>query len=335
MVALGSEPLRWLRPLSWVYGLGVRARNAGFEFGWPRVRKLPIPVVSVGNLSVGGTGKTPFVAWFVGQCRSAGLRVGVLARGYGRRSGEDLNDEGRLLAGRFPQLPQEQDGDRYAAGVRLLARDELDLIVLDDGFQHRRLHRDLDVCLLDARMPFGDGLLPAGWLREPASALRRADVCVLTGCDGVDAAARGEARALVAAAAPGKPVFCAAQRPLDVVVLPSGESEPAPSLDGRRVFLLAAIARPERFRASVVGLGAEVVGEEFLRDHARISPTRLAEAAAGAASARAVLLLTEKDEARLALPAGAGPDRCVLRIALEFDAAPQLRSFLPPCLRGQ
>ena len=111
------EPRPLLRPLSWLYGLGVCSNRWTYDHGWRSVRRLPIPVVSVGNLAAGGTGKTPFVCWLVTRYREAGLRVGVLARGYGRRAGELLNDEGRLLARRFDGLPQRQDPDRYKAGT--------------------------------------------------------------------------------------------------------------------------------------------------------------------------------------------------------------------------
>src|SRR5690606_11024693 len=116
------------------------------------------------------------VVWVCERARALGLVPGVLARGYGRAPGARLNDEGELLAARLPGLPQEQDADRVLAGRRLLARHPVDVVVLDDGFQHRRLERDRDVVCLDAERPFADGrLLPAGDLREPRRALRRAD----------------------------------------------------------------------------------------------------------------------------------------------------------------
>src|SRR5690606_2019149 len=126
------------------------ARNAAFDRGLRRARRLPVRVVSIGNLTAGGTGKTPLVVWVCERARALGLVPGVLARGYGRAPGARLNDEGELLAARLPGLPQEQDADRVLAGRRLLARHPVDVVVLDDGFQHRRLERDRDVVCLDA-----------------------------------------------------------------------------------------------------------------------------------------------------------------------------------------
>src|SRR5690606_22578410 len=153
--------------LSLAYSLGTALRAAAYDRGLLRVERLDVPVVSVGNLTVGGTGKTPLVAWLVERARRAGRRPGVLARGYGRPEGATLNDEGELLAARFADLPQVQDPDRVAGGRRLCATPAVDLVILDDGFQHRRLYRDLDLVCVDAKEPFAGGLqLPAGDLRE-------------------------------------------------------------------------------------------------------------------------------------------------------------------------
>lgn len=169
-----------------VYGGVVTARNAAFDLGWRSVRRLPVPVISVGNLTTGGTGKTPLVAWLVGELRRRGFRPGVLSRGYRGLSGGE-NDEARVLARLCPGVPQVQQRCRYAGGQHLLdssAGRSVNVLVLDDGFQHRQLHRDLDVVLIDAVQPWGYGrLLPRGLLREPLSALRRADVVLLTRVD--------------------------------------------------------------------------------------------------------------------------------------------------------
>ena len=155
-----------LWPLSLLYGLVTERRNAAYYRGAAATHRLDVPVVSVGNLTVGGTGKTPLVVWLVERALAAGRRPGVLARGYGRVKGAALHYEGMLLAGRFPGLPQVQDPDRVAGGRRLLARGDVDVVILDDGFQHRRLARDTDLVCVDARAPFANGLLlPAGDLR--------------------------------------------------------------------------------------------------------------------------------------------------------------------------
>jgi tetraacyldisaccharide 4'-kinase len=177
-----------LRLASWPYGLGSWARNRLFDAGWKKVHRAAVPVVCVGNLTTGGTGKTPCVEWVARFYRDRGVQVAIVSRGYGARGGR--NDEAMVLEENLPDVPHLQDPDRFAAAERAAEELESELVVLDDGFQHRRLHRDLDVVLIDAtRPPTRDYLLPRGTLREPASGLRRAGAIVLTRCDQVDAGA--------------------------------------------------------------------------------------------------------------------------------------------------
>jgi tetraacyldisaccharide 4'-kinase len=320
------RPQPWLLPLSWLYGAVVGWRNRRLDAAVPS--RLPVPVVSIGNLGAGGTGKTPFTAWLVADLRAAGLRPGVLARGYGRRPGETLNDEGRLLQRRFADLPQEQDPERYAAGQRLLAREACDVLLLDDGFQHRRLHRDVDYCLMDAEDPLSGGrMLPAGWLRESPRGLARASAVVLTSARPVDADRYARSEEQVRRYLPAeRPIYRAQLQPSRCECLPSGESGPAAEvLEGRRVLLVAGIARPERFVRLAERLGAVLVGQRIVADHRRVQADALAALAREAAEANATLLWTEKDEARHAFAAGEGPERIVLFGELEFvGAAPDL-----------
>ena len=147
-------------------------------------------MVSVGNLTLGGTGKTPLVGWLGRWFSERGVRLAVVSRGYGATAGQP-NDEARELQQSLPHLPHLQNPDRVAAARQAVAAYGAQLIVLDDGFQHRRIGRDLDIVLLDALEPFGFGhVFPRGWLREPVEGLRRADVVVLSRADLLDAAAR-------------------------------------------------------------------------------------------------------------------------------------------------
>ncbi len=306
-----------LWPLGLLYGAVAAVRNAGYQAGWLRTHRLPVPVVSVGNLAVGGTGKTPTVAWLCALARAAGRRPGVLARGYGRAAGAVLNDEGLMLQRQLPWLHQEQDPDRVAAAPRLLAKG-VDYVVLDDGFQHRRLHRDLDVVCLDATLPFGNGLcLPAGDLREFRSGLRRAGLVLLTRAGDLgDAALVQRIRRLrEIARQPQLPVHATVHRPQHLLAQPGEQRRPLDDLRGRRVVLLSAIARPASFRATCEALGALVVGEHRHRDHHRFTAAEVQAASRDAARLDACLLTTEKDDARL----GDEPTpRMVLCIGLQF-----------------
>ena len=323
---LGNPLRQALWPLGLLYGGVAAVRNWTFDAGLRTVHRLPVPVVSVGNLTVGGTGKTPTVAWLVALARSRGRRPGVLARGYGRAAGALLNDEGTMLQGRLPWLLQEQDPDRVAAGKRLVAKG-VDYVVLDDGFQHRRLHRDLDLVCLDAELPFANGhCLPAGDLREFRSGLRRAGLVLLTRAGRLDPTALAARVARIRAIADRDiGIHPCDHGPGDVVVMPGGTSMPLEQLRGRRAFLLSAIARPQSFRASVEGLGVEVAGEQRHRDHHRFTAAEVAFAAAAAARAGAILMTTEKDDARLV---GSDVVRHVLRIELRFLGEPPAPTVL-------
>ena len=243
MSAVDDRPAA-LRQALWPLGLlyqGVAAlRNLAFDRGWKTVHRLPMPVVSVGNLTVGGTGKTPSVMWLVELAKAHGKRPGVLARGYGRAEGAALNDEGMMLQARLPWLLQRQDPDRVAAG-KLLVGDGADFIVLDDGMQHRRLHRDVDLVCLDALLPFGNSqCLPAGDLRESRAGLRRADLVLLTravrlGAEQVRARVQ---RVQQLAGKPALAVYATDHAPQDVVEQPGGTVLPLSSLRGRRAVLL-------------------------------------------------------------------------------------------------
>ncbi len=317
-----GNPLRQaLWPLALLYGGVAAVRNLTFDAGLRRVHRLSVPVVSIGNLTVGGTGKTPAVAFLCALARARGRRPGVLARGYGRAPGAPLNDEGTMLQRRLPWLLQQQDPDRVAAGERLVAAGA-DYVVLDDGFQHRRLHRDLDVVCLDAERPFGNGLcLPAGELRECRGGLRRAGMLLLTRAGGLDAARLTErvVRLRRLARRPDLPVHACEHGPTDVLVAPRGDVLPLDALRGRRAVLLSAIARPASFRATAQSLGVEVVADRSYRDHHRFTGAEVAAAAAAARAAGAILLVTEKDEARL----GAfDVERHVLRVELRFRGEP-------------
>jgi tetraacyldisaccharide 4'-kinase len=308
-----------LWPLSVPFWLLSGLRGVAYDRGWLRSEAAGVPVLSVGNLTVGGTGKTPLVLWLAAELRALGRRPGVAARGYRRAPGAELNDEGLLLARRLPGLLQRQDKDRLAAARALVAAGA-DVVVLDDGFQHRRLQRDVDIVCLDADRPFGNGLLlPAGELRERPRALRRAHVAVLTRADAIAAEALAERRQRLLRLAPHLELYACAHRPRDVVRMPELEPLPLTALRGRRCVLLSGIARPQDFAASVQALGGEIVRHVVRPDHAGHAAAVVGELGALARARDAWLVTTEKDDVKLG--AAAGP-RHVLRIDLQFLGPP-------------
>jgi len=300
---LGGPARLLLRILSAGWWLGHHARRALYRLGLKRTRSLPVPVISVGNLAVGGTGKTPVTAWLAAGLRRSGHRPGILSRGYGPQAAGTasvLSDEGAVLQRYLgDEVPQVEDPDRHRGGQRLLAEHpEVDVLLLDDGFQHWQLARDLDVVLLDATRPFGYGhLLPRGLLREPPRALSRAGVVVVTRAERVDDAVLASIRTHVEDLS-SAPLAVARSRPSGVEV--GGMTHPPGWLAGRRVFAVCGIGNPQAFVAHLEDLGAAVVGTRFLADHA--APTAEAwdalRAEAWAAGAE-LLVTTRKDAVKL------------------------------------
>ena len=186
-----SDPLATLMrgalgAASLIYRVGVHHRNRGFETGKREVHHCGVPVISVGNLTTGGTGKTPIVCFLAQMLRAKGVRVAIVSRGYGRGD-EDANDEAMELHDRLPDVPHVQDPDRVEAARVAVEELESQVILMDDGFQHRRLYRDLDIVVVDATCPFGYGhVLPRGLLREPIDGIRRADLVIVSRCDLID-----------------------------------------------------------------------------------------------------------------------------------------------------
>jgi tetraacyldisaccharide 4'-kinase len=292
-----------LAPLAVLYGIAVAARNRHYDRSGNR-RKASLPVVSVGNLTVGGTGKTPIVAWLAERLIETGLTPAVVSRGYGGTVGRgprlvshgssaaECGDEPLLLASRLHGAVVVVGSDRHAGADRAEERGA-DVVLLDDGFQHRRLARDLDIVLLDGADPIGNGrLLPAGRLREPLESLRRADIIVATGCESSEAASRIEK--LVRRYNGAAPTFRSRWRRAGFIDA-DRRAVSAPS----RAVVFCGIARPERFKADIEAEGIDVVSFSSFRDHHPFSARELQELAELARSEHAALVTTEKDLARL------------------------------------
>ena len=301
---------------SGAYRVGAGLRNAAYERGWKEIRRVAVPVISVGNLTLGGTGKTPMVEWVARWFRERDLRVAILSRGYGQDEG--LNDEGRVLEENLPDVPHLQGRDRAALAAIAVEELESQVLVLDDGFQHRRLARDLDIVLLDALEPFGLGrIFPRGLLREPVKSLKRAGVVVLSRADLVEEEARKAIRAEAERRAGPLRWVETHQAPL-CVIDSDGGSEPLDSLPGHRVAAFCGIGNPEGFRKTLEKLGDSPIGFRAFPDHHPYAASDVADLAKWAPGLGASLLLTtQKDLVKLRTTAiGPVPLRA-LRIGLD------------------
>lgn len=285
-----------LRVLSWPYGLGTRIRNALFDRGWKRSVRAAVPVVSVGNLTLGGTGKTPCVEYVAGLLREHGVRPVIISRGYGAE--HNRNDEAMVLEENLPDVPHLQGADRVALAATAVEELEAETIVLDDGFQHRRLRRDLDIVLLDATAPIArEAMFPRGLLREPISGLKRADAMILTRCNQADDA--DEQVAWLRGRFPGKLVAKAIHEPTELVGLDG--SEPLDSLARRPVAAFCGIGNPDAFRRTLGSLGASPIAFRTYADHHAYTREDVTDLArwAGELPADAIVATTQKDWVKL------------------------------------
>jgi len=311
----GVAPGPLLRALAGAYACWVRRRLAGYQAGRYRVQRIAVPVIVVGNVVVGGTGKTPLVIALAQWLLAQGKHPGVVTRGYGRRGRTPVwaepasdpraaGDEPVLIAQRTG-VPVRVDGDRVR-GARALVDAGCDVVLADDGLQHYRLGRDLEIELVDAGRGYGNGLLlPAGPLREPLARARRCDLRVIAGGVGVaidDAAAPASASASV---------LRMRLQPLAVVAVASGEQRSLAEFRGRRVHALAGTGHPQRFFALLRGYGVEVLEHPFA-DHHAFTASDLAFADDWP------LLMTEKDAVKCRAFADA---RC-FAVAVEAVLAP-------------
>jgi tetraacyldisaccharide 4'-kinase len=307
-----------------VYGWFVRQRNLRFDRGQEAAVCVAAPVISVGNLTVGGTGKTPLVCWLAEWFARQGKRVTLISRGYGSQSGP--NDEALELAARLPGVPHLQNADRVAAARQALRENPNQVLLLDDAFQHRRIARDLDVVLLDALEPFGYGrLLPRGLLREPVEGLSRAHIVGLSRADAVDESRRDEIRRQVRAIAPQALWIELAHEPRRLVNC-SGQEESLATIRDQRVAAFCGIGNPAGFRHTLAQCDVHLEAFREFPDHFPYSPLVLQELEQWVSSAGRLhaVLCTRKDLVKIPRPKLANVPLRALDVELEITAGKEL-----------
>lgn len=334
--------LALLAPVAWGYASILRLRTLLYRSGMAKSYRLPRPVVSIGNITVGGTGKTPVTAFIARQLLAQGYRVAVLSRGYGGSlegqtcvvsdgatvmlRAAECGDEPYLLASTVPGLMVVIGTDRYAAGQLAMQQLAPDIFLLDDGFQHLRLQRDLNILLLDFARPYGNGLsLPAGILREPRSAVRRADLILFT---------RAPEGAIIpdTGSIPGS---VARHTIVDLLPLNSRTPEAFSRYHGRPALAFAGIADPDNFFAGLRARGLHLVRTISFPDHVSYTGERWSEIVEAVRSSGAeVLITTEKDGVKLGGLTREYAARTLLaRLELTLDNPLQLNNLLTDVLR--
>jgi tetraacyldisaccharide 4'-kinase len=350
------------------YGIAVGARNFLYSRGWLKARRVDAAVISVGNITVGGTGKTPLVVWLCNlimhnfKSQIADFKCAILTRGYKSRvpETESFKDEVAILAESCPGAKVIVNPDRVAGAAEAVGRFGAKVLVMDDGFQHRRLARDLDIVAVDATEPFGYGkLLPAGLLREPVASLKRADAAVITRCDQVPEAELDELERRLLAIHPDMVVARSIHAPVyvefpDASVIPANagiheeggrvdsclrRNDSIRQLKSRKVFAFCGIGNPDAFLSSIRNLGAELAGSKVYDDHYHYTQRSLADIRADAeASGADIILTTQKDWTKVSglTRPGKGVPLAYLCIEMKFLAGQdRLTSLIERTLAGR
>jgi len=297
-----------------LYAAGLSVYLGAENVGLRRRKRLPVPVISIGNLTVGGTGKTPMTQWLARRLQQAGERPGILNRGHGGSvtpqaalvsagdgkmllSATEAGDEAALLAQSLDGVPVAVGKDRRGSGALLLEAANPTILVLDDGLQYWQLYRDIDVVLLDARNPFDNGhALPRGLLREPKTGLRRAGAIVFTRSDQVAPADRDNLRETAGRLAPGTPIFFASHKPGRLI----GLSEQARDFVPKYPLLVCGIEQPTSFESAAREFGLSPTSLLAFPDHQPYSDSEKAIIAGNIRSAAAdSIIVTSKDAVKL------------------------------------
>ena len=339
------------------YSIAVGLRNFLYSKGWLRIHRANAPVISVGNITTGGTGKTPLVIWLCNLLQQKAIRCAILTRGYKtrrascvmRRAKNERNtqyaihnteiDEPAILAQSCLEARVIVNPDRVAGVVEAISEFGAKTLIMDDGFQHRRLGRDLDIVTIDATRPFGYGkMLPAGLLREPLTSLKRADAVVITRCD---QAAEAELTQIEEKLQQANPNMIIA-RSIHAAVYATSTDNKEISLEelkDKKIFAFCGIGNPDAFLNTIKALGSEVVGSKVYNDHHHYTDDCLADIYRQATHLKADLILTtQKDWTKITrlVPAKKDIPLAYLAIEIKFLAGEdKLRGLIEDTLAGK
>ena len=305
---------------NWLYDRGTARSYAVTSAGLVTIDKTQaaVPVISVGNITVGGTGKTPMVIWLCNFLRKKNIDRAILTRGYKSRA-RGHSDEPAILVKNCPGAAIVINPDRLAGAIEAVKRNHAQVLIMDDGFQHRRLHRDIDIVTIDSTLPFGyNRILPAGLLREPVSSLKRAHAIILTRCDLVSKDDLIKLEKTIKDINPGLVIARTIHAP--VCARGAGNKEiPLEKLRAKNVFAFCGIANPDAFFATIDSLGVNLIGSKIYNDHHAYTAGDVNEICRDAGGLKADLILTtEKDYDKITLPPDSRTDLILVYLAVEL-----------------
>jgi tetraacyldisaccharide 4'-kinase len=352
---LGAALLRLLLGVAAAgYSIAVRARNFLYSKEWLKVHRADAAVISIGNITVGGTGKTPLVIWLCKEIISdskfqiltvvrqvSNCQCAILTRGYKSRAQEteDYRDEPAILAESCPGVKVIVNPDRVAGAAEAVSKFNAKVLIMDDGFQHRRLARDLDIVTIDATQPFGYGkMLPAGLLREPVTSLKRADAVVITRCDQIAETELSEIERKLQIINPNMIIARSIHDPAYVKSSDNKEIS-LEQLKDKKIFAFCGIGNPDAFLNTIKTIGSELAGSKVYNDHHHYTNDCLADIYEQARSLKADLILTtQKDWTKIARLASAKKDIPLGYIGIEIKflaGEDKLRGLIEKALAGK
>lgn len=307
----------------------VRLRNYGYDHSILTVKKASAPVISVGNLTLGGTGKTPLVAWLAHWFAQHNKKPAIISRGYKAKTGQ-LSDEAAELKILLPTVPHYANKQRIIAAGEAVTKGS-DVLLLDDGFQHRQISRDLNLITIDATDPFGcNRIFPRGLLREPLWGLKRADALVLTRTDQVSIKTRNEIQeqCFQFVGSHDKPWIETEHRPSNLRLV-DGTTQPLKTLQDKRILSLSAIGNPGAFHRTLTTLGHEPVATLTFPDHHTYTTDDIHRISEETESVGAEIIVTTlKDLVKLPLASVRNRPLCALEIGIQFQTGLQDLEYL-------
>lgn len=312
------------------YSFGVGLRNMLYDIGLLPSKTVDCPVVSIGNITSGGTGKTPCAIYVVGKLRELGFKPAIVTRGYGHSDGvaapgnvhgadSGASDEVMLMARALPETPIVVDKDRVRGARAAIERHDADIIVLDDGFQHRRLKRDIDIVLVDALNPFGyDAILPRGLLREDPANLKRASLIVLSHTDQVGYIEITGIKSRMKSILGGVNPVLSIHQPISLEGVSTSDSFDLEMVNGQKALAYCALGNPESFRETLERLNALVLSFRPYPDHHRFTKEDIDKVQSAAERLHCTfIVVTEKDAVKLRRMEGVAPN--TVAVAVEFQ----------------